>query len=316
MNTVLSEKFSYLTTFFETATASNSSGIANSIIFYGGDILAQYYLALDIAKKLNCKEDKNEACNCRNCSWVKQNKHPAVLTISKIDNKSDNSKTVISKEQTDFVKDSLVNSSEYHRVFVFCDAKNEKLSDCEKNNLEEFKNIGFNLPQIEDNGIGWYPQGLNKSCFQDVSANALLKLVEEPPSNVTFIFLTEDKDDLISTIVSRSQAFYVPNFVKEEYKTDFLIELFKYYPDFSNDDALNFSKYLYDYQMRNEISPKSVLDSIQAYLKEIIKANINNQRLVKKAYKDIEKIQQSKKMLDSYLKEQLVYDDLAFYFVK
>lgn len=316
MNKILIEKFPYLTSFFEAATGADVSEVAHSIILYGGDVLAQYYLALDIAKNLNCKDLKDESCTCRNCGWVKQNKHPAVLTISKIDNKSDSSKTVISKEQIDFVKDSLVNSSDYHRVFIFCDAKYDKLSETEKSNLNEFKYVGFELPQSGDNEAGWYPKGLNRSCFQDVSANALLKLIEEPPSNVTFIFLTEDKNDLISTVVSRSQAFYVPNFTKEEYKTDFLSELFKYYPDFSTDEALDFAKYLIDYQSKQELNSSYVLDCIQAYLKEVVKSNLNNQTLVKKAYKDIEKVQQSKKMLNSYLKEQLVYEDLAFYFAK
>ena len=33
-------------------------------------------------------------------------------------------------------------------------------------------------------------------------------------------------------------------------------------------------------------------------------------------YRDIEKTQTSKKMLDAYIKEQTVYEDLAFYFIK
>ena len=33
-------------------------------------------------------------------------------------------------------------------------------------------------------------------------------------------------------------------------------------------------------------------------------------------YKDIEKTQNSKNMLDAYIKEQTVYEDLAFYLVK
>lgn len=313
---VLKEKFPYLTNFFDTAISAETSGIANSIIFYGRDVLAQYYFALNIAKSLNCSGTKNNECDCINCNWIKQNKHPSVLTISKMDNKSDSSKTVISKEQIDSVKDVLANSSEYHRVFIFCDAKFEKLSDAEKLNLDEFQDIGFCLPQVEENGVGWYPKGLTKSCFQDISANAILKSIEEPPSKVTFIFLTEDKNDLISTIVSRSQAFYVPSFVKDEYKIDFLVDLFKYYPDLSVDDALDFAKYLLDYQSANDLSPKYILDCVQYYLKEFIKSNLNNQRLVKKAYDDIEKIQESKKMLDSYIKEQVVYENLAFYFAK
>lgn len=313
MNDLLEEKFLYLSNFFNEALAFEDSKIANSIIFYGRNLLAQYYFALNIAKILNCTECKLQSCSCINCNWLRQNKHPAVLTISKLDNKFDSSKTVISKEQIDMVKDGLVNSSEYHRVFIFCDAKFEKLSEAELKGLEEYKDVDFALPQKEENGVGWYPKGLTRACFQDVSANALLKLIEEPPSNVTFIFLTEDKNDLIPTIVSRSQAFYVPGIFDEEYKVDFLMDLFKYYPEFSVNDAVDFSNYLYDYQHKNDLNPYYILDCIQFYLSEILKRNLNNKKLTKKIYRDIAKIQTSKKMLDSYVKEQTVYEDLAFY---
>ena len=34
--------------------------------------------------------------------------------------------------------------------------------------------------------------------FQDATANSLLKIIEEPHSGVTFIFLTRYKDDVLS----------------------------------------------------------------------------------------------------------------------
>lgn len=316
MNELLENKYPYLTSFFKAVFDSQKKNVANSLIFYGSDVLAQYYFALSIAKTLNCTGAKDENCHCVNCSWIKENRHPAVMTISKIDNKNDKSKTVISKEQVDSMQDLLVNSSDYHRVFIFCDADFKTLSERENESINSFKDLGIALPESESENLSWFPKGLTRECFQDVAANSLLKSIEEPPSDVTFIFLTEDKNDLIQTIISRSQSFFVPNFNKEEYETGFLEDYFQDYPEFNKDNALKFSKFLLDYQVENELPPKYMLDCIQFYLKEIIKANLNNTLLIQKAYLDIEKIQECKKMLDSYIKEQLVYEDLAFYFTK
>jgi hypothetical protein len=41
------------------------------------------------------------------------------------------------------------------------------------------------------------------------AANALLKIVEEPPRGLIFLFLTENREDLLPTIVSRSQVVRV-----------------------------------------------------------------------------------------------------------
>lgn len=316
MNELLKNKYPYLTDFFKTIFDSEKQNVANSLIFYGSDILAQYYFALSVAKSLNCKGSKDENCECINCTWIKENKHPAIMTISKIDNKSDKSKTVISKEQVDSMRDLLVNSSDYHRVFIFCDADFKTLSVQEKDHLKSYCDLGICLPESESEELSWYPKGLTRACFQDVAANSILKSIEEPPQNVTFIFLAEDKNDLIQTIISRSQSFFVPSFIKEAYDISFLEESLGNYPEFNVADALKFSKLLLEYQVEKDLTPKYILDCVQFYLKEVIKANLDNKTLMHKAYLDIEKIQDSKKMIDSYIKEQVVYEDLAFYLAK
>lgn len=314
MNQVLDNKFPYLSNFFQTAISQNR--LFHSIILYGSNNYIQYAQAMELARQLNCLEDKKENCNCQNCRWIRENKHPAVMTISKIDNKTDSSKTVISEDQINMVLDTLVNSSDYHRVFIFCDAQIKKLSQSENNEYLEFKSTSFNLPQEELEDKIWYPSGINTSCFSTVAANAMLKSIEEPASNVTFIFLTNNKDDLLQTIVSRSQAFYVADSKHTNYDYEFFKKYFAQYPHFPIESAIDFAQTLLNYQNDNNLEPAYIIDCIQYYLTELLKSNSKNQILVSKIYKDIKKAENSKKMLASYIKEQTVYEDLAFYFSK
>ncbi len=314
MNHILDKKYSYLCNFFKEAVSQNR--LFHSLIFYGSGSYIQYAMALELARQLNCLEDKSENCQCRNCKWIRENKHPAVMTISKIDNKTDSSKTVISEEQINTILNNLVSSSDYHRVFIFCDAEVKTLSDIKYSEYEEFKETGFSTPQEGSDNKIWCPSGINKDCFSIVAANSMLKSIEEPFSNVTFIFLTQNKDDLLQTIVSRSQAFFMPDTKSLNYNTDFFRKYFKNYPEFNKDNALNFAQTLLSYQTENNLAPVYILDCIQYFLAECLKNNYNNSVIVSKIYKDIKKTEDSKKMLKAYIKEQSIYEDLAFYFTK
>ena len=314
MNKVLDKKYPYLSNFFRTAIEQNR--LFHSIILYGSNNYIQYAMALEMARLLNCLEDGREDCNCQNCRWIRGNKHPAIMTISKIDNKTDSSKTVISEDQINMVLDTLVNSSDYHRVFIFCDAEFKTLSYSEIQEHNEFISTGFNLPQEKDEDRYWIPKGINTGCFSTVAANAMLKSIEEPSDKVTFIFLTNNKDDILPTIVSRSQAFYVADSKNSVYNVAFFEKYFEQYPKFDKDCALDFAQTLYSYQIENNLEPAFIIDCIQYYLTQLIKANIGNSILLNEIYKDIEKTEISKKMIESYIKEQTVYEDLAFYFAK
>jgi DNA polymerase-3 subunit delta' len=52
--------------------------------------------------------------------------------------------------------------------------------------------------------IIWLPEKMHNAC-----ANKLLKLLEEPPDNTVFLMVTEYSDQLLSTILSRSQLIRV-----------------------------------------------------------------------------------------------------------
>lgn len=278
----LKNKYEFLTNYFEGAINNTSRALAHSILFYGGDITAQYELAQEIARILNCTGDKTPQCDCINCKWANQSQHPAILTISKNDNKppDDESKTVISIKQSNMIKHSLVNSSDYHRVFIFCD-------------------------KTEEGEI----LGLNEKNFQAEVANSLLKSIEEPPANTTFFFLTRDKNDLIETIISRSQSFFVPNLNRKISASVDIDNVFEDYPNLVRAKSFDLAQELFE--LSKESTADDVLNSIQEKISALAQSNIENTLLKTKFIKDFETVEGAKKQLRAKLNPLNVFEDLC-----
>ncbi len=309
----LNNQYPTISKFFEGMIAKER--IPNSIILYGTDIQAQYYFSLLLARGANCTGDKTISCNCQNCRWINANEHPAVMTFSKINSKpeGDESKTVISVKQIDIIKDKLMITSDYHRFFIFCDAEIKAVEEEEKNITERY-NFNMKLPAIESQR--WYPYGLTEKSFPEVSANSLLKSIEEPPQNVTFIFLTENTENIISTIVSRSQKFYVPNFEKTEYDINFPVKIFLNYPNINRQEAIKISEFLLKYSKDTGKSLTKIIYTIETYLTEIMKNNTDNIYIKNKIFEDISKLQNVMKMLKSSVREQTVADEVGYILTK
>ncbi len=283
----LSDKYSFLTNYFLKAKNTNNYSAFQSILFYGSDLQSQYDLALYIAKLLNCEKNFDEYCNCQNCRWIDSHEHPAVVTVSKVDYKTDDdtSKTVISLKQTQMVKSSLTTTSDYHRVFIFCDKGND----------------GEIL-------------GLNQINFQEESANALLKIIEEPPRNTTFIFLTRDKNDVLQTIQSRCMAFFVPSFELENYDYDLILDVFQDYFTFERQNVFDIAGDLFELSKEN--TPLKILESIQNYILCLIKKNNDNKQFVYKLIEDLKQIETAKKQVQLNINPQNVFEDLCLKIIK
>ena len=72
------------------------------------------------------------------------------------------------------------------------------------------------------------------------ASNVILKSVEEPPQNTTFIFLTNDVTDLLDTIVSRTQSFYVPSKTPQNLEYDLVQDVLNNYFELNQDEMLDF----------------------------------------------------------------------------
>ena len=274
----LSDKYPFLTNYFTTMLNAENHKIPQSILFWGSDFDSQFTISQEIARLLNCTGDKSDTCNCLNCNWIRDNSHPAVQIISRIDNKpsDDDSKTVISIKQATEIKSSLMVSSDFHRVFIFCD-RDEHGNFC----------------------------GLNHHNFQEETANSLLKIIEEPTTRVTFIFLTRYKEDLLQTIISRSQCFYVPSFNRPN--TDFsLIEgVFTNYYDFKRKDVFDIATKLGELTKEND--SLDILNSIQNYILSLIKSNPYNNKFIC----DIKKVEEAKRQIALNMNSQNIFENLC-----
>lgn len=277
----VTEKYPFLTKYFTNGV--NNNRIAHCILFYGSDIEAQYDLALEIARMLNCTGDHTPNCQCLNCRWIRENKHPAVLTISKVDNKpsDDNSKTVISIDQARMIKNDLLVTSEYHRVLIFCD-------------------------RDKDGNIA----GLNQLNFQADSANALLKTFEEPPENTTFFFLTKDKSDMITTVVSRAQCFYVPSMKDEDRDFSLVKDAMDGYLELERNEVLDFNDKILE--LVKTFNPEQIFVQMQNYVDSLLRANIDNRSLKVKLIADLKAIEKAKQENRLNMNIQTIVETLSF----
>jgi len=286
----LKEKYQFLTEYFEQGFKNPDRAIAHSILFYGQDVSAQYKLASEIARLLNCKEFQTQDCSCLNCNWVKERQHPAVLTVSKVDSKpsDDESKTVISVAQSRMIKSSLMNTSDYHRVFIFCDA------------------------EIKE-GV-WTPSGLNMFNIQEVAINALLKTIEEPPENTTFFFLTRDKNDLIETIISRSQSFFVPSYDTENTDCDCVENILDDYPNIERKDSLDMAQRFFT--LSKEHGSEKILAQIQNFLLSLLKSNLENDVLKYKIFADVKSAEYAQKQIEKHITPLLAFENMCLNITK
>lgn len=269
--------------YFSKGVENPDKSIAHCILFYGTDIQAQYDLALEIARMLNCTGDHTPECDCLNCRWIRENSHPAVMTISKVDNKpaNDDSKQVISIDQARMIKNDLLVTSDYHRVLIFCD-KDKEGNVC----------------------------GLNEYNFQEPTANALLKTFEEPPAKTTFFFLTNDKTDMISTIVSRAQCFFVPSFQDEDRDFSLVKDAMDGYLSLERNNVLDLNDSILSLAKDNDAL--LIFNQMQNYMTELLKSNLQNRIIKIKLLHDINSVEKAKRELKLNMNIQTIVENLCF----
>ena len=97
------------------------------------------------------------------------------------------------------------------------------------------------------------------------SANMLLKVLEEPPSNTTFILVTDYIDKVMPTIKSRCQSVYVPRLTNDSIKQFFAKNniLSSNFISFISDNNLNAIESL------NSFDKEQILDCIKDYFNAI-----------------------------------------------
>lgn len=289
-NNEISKKYPQLLEYFKSGIYDENKNISHCLLFWGPDIQSQCELALDVARLLNCSKDGNDSCDCLNCKWVREQTHPAVKIYTRLDFKegsSDDEETKGKKNvniaQAKSIISELSITSDYHRVYIFCDRDEE----------------GNLLP-------------LNQINFPEATSNALLKTFEEPPKNTTFIFLTKDKSDIISTVVSRAQSFFVPSVVIENQEYNLVEDFISNYWTTGRNQVLDFENKMS--ALIAEHGAMVVFSQIQNYLLSMIKTNSQNKPLFYKFMDDMKSVEDAKRQisLTPAMNIQTVVENLSF----
>lgn len=269
-NNEISQKYPKLLKYFESGIQDDNKNISHCLLFWGPDIKSQCELALEVARLLNCSKDGEEACDCLNCRWIKEQTHPAVKIYTRLDFKdgtddedSTKGKKNINISQAKSIINELAVTSDYHRVYIFCDRDDD----------------GNLLP-------------LNQVNFPEATSNALLKTFEEPPKNTTFIFLTNDKTDIISTVVSRAQSFFVPSKLEDNCTYNLVESAISNYWQIERGKVLDFENNILKLMSENE--PMEIFTQIQNYMLATMKANSENKQLFYRLVRDIKFVEDAK----------------------
>jgi len=182
--------------------------LSHALLFTGPTGSGPLPLALAFAQYINC-ENRTETDACGRCpSCVKAAKliHPDIhfsypfIAIKK--EKKELATDYVKEWRKAFLANPYLNLNEW--VATIADANkqgNINVKECQdiirKLNLKAFESEYKVL-------IMWRPETLKGQ------GNMLLKILEEPPPKTVFILVAEERDQILNTIVSRTQEVKVP----------------------------------------------------------------------------------------------------------
>ena len=199
------------------ASMADSGRVAHAMLMYENEGCGAMALALAYVQYLNCANPKDgDSCGeCPSCRQMAKLIHPDVHFVFPVNKgpKTSDEKPV-SESYLKYWRE-LVIADPY-----FTEADLQKAIGIESRNgliaVAEAKSIigKLSLTAVADGYkavIFYLPEKMNQE-----TANRLLKVVEEPPVNTLFIFITHAPEKVLQTIFSRCQSIRVMPLSKEE----------------------------------------------------------------------------------------------------
>ena len=186
--------------------------IAHAQLLSGERGVGKMGLALAYAQYVNCPDRTEEdSCGvCPTCLQYQKLQHPDLhfaFPIVKSD-AGDVCDDFVDKWR-EMVLDSCYFDSDDWGIKMGTETKQAMIYEKESSEILRklsLKSFGDGYKVM----IIWQPEKMNVSC-----ANKLLKLLEEPPHKTLFLLVSEHPDQLLSTILSRTQEVRIPRLSEE-----------------------------------------------------------------------------------------------------
>ena len=181
--------------------------VPHALLFTGPEGTGKLQTAIAFARYLLCRDKGQDADSCGHCpSCVKMDKlvHPDLHFVFPVVNKSKTAgRSTISDDEIAVWREFVLEN----RYFGFEDWM--KAIDSENKQarifVTESESITSKLALKSVEGgykivIVWHAEKMKAEC-----ANSLLKLLEEPPSGTVFMLISDSPEQMLETIVSRTQ---------------------------------------------------------------------------------------------------------------
>ena len=192
---------------------------AHAQLFVGAEGALNLPLALAYASYLHCENKGDDSCGvCPACSKNAKYIHPDthfVFPLSNVKGEKDDErlKADITKSWRSFLLEQP-----FGNLDDWCNfhGGEDKLSIISKEASREIVKT-LSLKPFESKNkvmIIWQPESMHPGA-----ANGILKILEEPSPNTYFILVTNAADQLMPTIISRTQIITVPLLADDELET-------------------------------------------------------------------------------------------------
>lgn len=194
----------------------NEGRISHAQLFLGKEGSGNLAMAIAYAQFISCtnKQTKDACGSCPSC--VKYNKlaHPDLHFIFPVATSALVKKDPVSKNYMEQWRE-INGASHYFSLADWQDkieTGNKRLLISKNESAEILKILSLKTYESEYKiVIIWYPERFNIA-----SANKLLKAIEEPPEKTLFLLVAQDPEQIISTILSRTQLVKVGRIEEQE----------------------------------------------------------------------------------------------------
>ena len=159
------------------------STLPHALLLRGRAGIGKYDFAIELSRALLCSQpNHHKACGgCPNCLWFNEGAHPDFRLISP---ENDDENEEAPKKKT---------------------AKKSQISVAQIRQLIDYLSLSSHQVQGKRIILISPAESLNLA-----SANALLKMLEEPPANTLFLLVSSQPQRLLPTIMSRCQTLEMP----------------------------------------------------------------------------------------------------------
>ncbi|MDF2431004.1 MAG: polymerase subunit delta [Mucilaginibacter sp.] len=200
-------------------TSVKENRVSHAQLFLGPAGAGSLPLAVAYAQYLSCEDKQlDDSCGeCSSCRKYQKLMHPDLHFSYPFfaKHKDDTAITFIEQWRDAFITNPYL-SLDTWRGYLEAENKQANINIAECHQI--IKKLSFKpFESVYKILILWLPEYLDKE------GNALLKIIEEPQPNTLFLLVAQNQDQILNTILSRTQLIKIPALTYEDIK-DHLVE--------------------------------------------------------------------------------------------